>query len=146
MAISNAGELIMKQTKAGVVQIILVSSLCGSTVYAQNAVDLGKMEYESSCASRHGTAAKGDGALQKYLVKAPSDLTTLTKRNGGVFPSQRVWATVDGRTDTEIGPHGAREMPVWGQLYRTDNTPPSEHSTSKRIGALVEYLSRLQER
>lgn len=136
----------MKLTKAGVAQIILVSSLCGSAVHAQNELDLGKMEYESSCASCHGTTAKGDGSLQRYLVKAPSDLTTLAKRNGGIFPSQRVWATIDGRADSDIGPHGAREMPVWGRLYRADNNPPYEQTTSNRIGVLVDYLSRLQER
>jgi mono/diheme cytochrome c family protein len=112
--------------------------------------DLGKAEYESSCGSCHGVSGKGDGGMRTYLLKAPSDLTTLAKRNGGAFPTQLVWEMIDGRTIDDIGPHGSREMPVWGTLYRqralhspaTASAP--EWYVRGKIVALLDYLSRLQ--
>lgn len=114
--------------------------------FAQGGFDLGKREFEASCASCHGSAGKGDGALRQHLVKPPADLTTLLKRNGGVFPTQRVWETIDGRGSAQVGAHGAREMPIWGKVYSAEDTQPYELHVRTRISALVDYLSRLQEK
>jgi mono/diheme cytochrome c family protein len=114
--------------------------------FAQSGFDLGKREYEASCASCHGSAGKGDGALRQHLVKAPADLTTLVKRNGGVFPTQRVWEAIDGRGSTQVGAHGTRDMPIWGNVFRAEDTQPYELHVRTRISALVDYLSRLQEK
>ena len=114
---------------------------------AQTTYDLGKNEFEASCASCHGVSAKGTGAMRPYLVTPPADLTTLVKRNGGVFPTQRVWDMIDGRnTPAGVGPHGAREMPVWGNVYRSEDTQPYELHVRTRISALIDYLSRIQEK
>lgn len=140
----------MKQRKAVLALTCVVASLLGSATQAQGQgrgrVDFGQREYVSSCASCHGESGRGDGVLKLYLVKAPSDLTTLSKRNGGVFPSQRVWDTIDGRTSTDIGPHGAREMPVWGDIYRSEDTHPRDLHARIRISSLLDYLARLQEK
>jgi mono/diheme cytochrome c family protein len=130
-------------TAAGV--SLLVLSLLGSVAQAQGRADFGKREFESSCASCHGASARGDGALNAYLVRPPSNLTTLAKRNGGVFPSQRVWDTIDGRTTVDIGPHGSREMPIWGNVYRTDNPQDAGWMARNRIASLLDYLARIQE-
>ncbi len=45
--------------------------------------DLGKIEYQSKCASCHGSDAKGDGPLADQLKIGPADLTQLAKKNGG---------------------------------------------------------------
>jgi len=58
---------------------------------------------------------KGDGMLRGYLTKSPSDLTTLSKRNGGVFPYQHVTEVIDGAKS--VSTHGSRDMPVWGSDY-----------------------------
>lgn len=119
---------------------------------AQGRVDLGKREFDNSCASCHGPMAKGDGPMVKYLVAQPSDLTTLARRNGGVFPVQRVTDTIDGRGSVEIGAHGSREMPVWGTVYRSQAIQPGEGELSpdwyarNRIAALVDYLARVQQK
>ena len=118
----------------------------GNPGFAQGKVDFGHREYVASCASCHGASGKGDGVMFKYLVKPPSDLTTLVKRNGGVFPSQRVWETIDGRASTDIGPHGSREMPVWGQIYRSEDTQPRDLHARIRITSLIDYLARIQEK
>ena len=118
-------------------------------------VDFGALEYKSSCATCHGLNAKGDGPLRPYLVKAPSDLTTLAKRNGGVFPVQRTTEVIDGRTQTEIAGHGSREMPAWGARYSAEapyyylgGALPGPYETDAfvrtRIAALIDYLNRMQ--
>lgn len=122
-------------------------ALAASSVMAQAKVDLGKREYDGNCASCHGRAGKGDGPLVEMLRRSPTDLTTLTQRNGGVFPLQRVYESIEG---AGVG-HGSRDMPVWGQDYSVkaaeyymDVPYNAEAYVRTRIFALVEYLSRLQ--
>jgi hypothetical protein len=45
-----------------------------------------------------------------------------------------------------IGSHGAREMPVWGQIYRGEDTQPPDLNARNRITALLDYLSKIQEK
>jgi mono/diheme cytochrome c family protein len=52
--------------------------------------EFGKDEYKRSCASCHGVTGKGDGLVAKSLAKAPAELTKLSEKNNGVFPSSRV--------------------------------------------------------
>jgi len=112
--------------------------------------DLGQLEYEGNCASCHGVSGKGEGRLKPYLTKAPSDLTALSKRYGGAFPTQMVWEIIDGRTSSDIGPHGNREMPVWGSTFRAQAlqypgmAAQPEWYVRGRIVALLDYLARIQ--
>ena len=82
----------------------------------------------------------------RYLVKTPSDLTQLSRRNGGVFPTQRVWETIDGRMSADIGPHGSREMPVWGSVFRAEDPLAPEAYTRTRMAFVLDYLARIQEK
>jgi mono/diheme cytochrome c family protein len=114
--------------------------------------DYGAQEYRSSCAACHGLTGKGDGPYSGYLsqsAKSPSDLTTLAKRNGGVFPVQRVYEIIDGRQT--VPAHGARDMPIWGARYLDeagryyfDSPYDAEAFIRNRIVWLVDYLNRLQ--
>lgn len=112
--------------------------------------DLGQLEYEANCASCHGVTGKGEGRMKAFLTKAPTDLTTLSKRYGGAFPNQMVWEIIDGRTSSNIGPHGNREMPVWGAAFRTQAlqypgmSAQPEWYVRGRIVALLDYLARIQ--
>ena len=120
--------------------------------------DIGKIEYQSNCASCHGIGAKGDGPMSTELKKRPSDLTVLAKKNNGVFPLNSVYKIIDGRD--EIASHGSREMPVWGYrfvppkhfdlklgddyIYLPPSSPgPVVHA---RILAVIDYLDRIQEK
>ncbi len=120
--------------------------------FAQPRSDLGRFEYVNSCASCHGSSGKGDGPLARQLTKSPSNLTTLTKRNEGVFPSARVFATIDGRATPEILFHGSRDMPVWGGEFSARAMQPGdapidpERYVRGRLTALVDYLWRIQEK
>jgi mono/diheme cytochrome c family protein len=134
----------MKHASRGVAASVLMLATLSQVSFAQARLDLGKSEYESSCASCHGVSGKGDGAMVGMLTKPPSDLTTLARRNGGVFPVQRVSEMIDGRTSVMIGSHGAREMPVWGHVYRSEDTQPRDLHARNRISSLVDYLARIQ--
>ena len=129
----------------------------GAGASAQD-IDVGKTEYQSSCAACHGVDAKGDGPFSKNLKTAPADLTILAKKNNGVFPVNTVYKIIDGRSS--ISSHGTREMPIWGYQF----TPPQAFSLKTiddylysprastegvvygRIMAVIDYLVRIQEK
>ena len=117
---------------------------------AESAQPGGQRLYETHCASCHGIDGHGAGPMKPYLTTAPSDLTTIARRNGGAFPEQLVWEMIDGRSSTDIGPHGSREMPIWGQQFRNDaqrsGDKAPEWATRNRIVALLGYLQRIQQR
>lgn len=135
---------------------LLTVALCASASAAAQApfspIDMGRREYESNCATCHGMTAQGDGPMRPFLVRPPSDLTTLARRHGGSFPRSAIADLIDGRGMEGPGPHGTRDMPIWGRVYReqsereTRGTPfPAEWSVRGRIQALVDYLGTLQQ-
>lgn len=134
----------MKQSTGSLRGLWVALAVVSSTSFAQTSVDFGRNEYMASCASCHGVSAKGDGAVRMYLTKAPTDLTIMAKRNGGVFPTQYAWEVIDGRASVVIGAHGAREMPVWGYVYRAEDTQPADLHARNRISSLLDYLARIQ--
>jgi mono/diheme cytochrome c family protein len=122
--------------------------------------DVGTSEFQSSCASCHGTDARGKGPVADQLKVPPPDLTMLAKRNNGAFPKDAVYETISG-TKT-IPAHGIREMPVWGERFNPiirlpHYVDPSywkmagpeqdpEVVVRNRILAVVDYLSRVQQK
>lgn len=121
--------------------------LASAAVLAQRPADLGKREYDNNCAACHGIDGKGGGSYVEFLKRAPTNLTVMSKNNGGVFPLSRAYAVIEG---AGVG-HGARDMPVWGQEYNVkaaefymDVPYNPEAYVRGRILALVEYLERLQ--
>ena len=62
----------------------VLAGLSFQYAFAQKpAVDFGKQEFESRCASCHGKDGKGNGWLSYFLNVQTPDLTTLAKKNGG---------------------------------------------------------------
>jgi mono/diheme cytochrome c family protein len=114
--------------------------------------DLGKQEYQSKCAVCHGPSGKGDGGMIDILNRAPSDLTVLAKKNGGVFPVDRLYSVIDGRE--MVKGHGAGNMPVWGNTYSMEGARAGEMFfdapytmemyVRARILSLIDYLNRIQ--
>ena len=132
---------------------LALGALCvAATTAAQPRMDYGRVEYEAHCAICHGTSGRGNGEMRRFLTLPPSDLTTMAKRNGGAFPNQLAWDIIDGRGPTEIGAHGTRTMPLWGQRYRQEALSQAitagepEWYVRNRIVALLDYLARIQER
>ena len=122
-----------------------------ATAWAQTSVGLGRVDFRENCASCHGAMGKGDGPVQSFLVKPPSDLTTIARRNGGKFPEELMWEVIDGRWSGDAGPHGSREMPVWGNEFKAramtqpgDSARTAEWSARNRIVSLLKYLETIQ--
>lgn len=130
---------------------LIALTLFSGVAFAQTTkVDLGKREFDSSCAVCHGNNGKGNGPFVELLRRSPPDLTKLAKSNGGVFPVNRVYETIEG---ANVPSHGSRDMPIWGNDYRVqageyyvDVPYNPEAYVRSRILALVEYINRLQER
>jgi len=141
----------MKRATIGVAFLGAAMAVQGAA-FAQDKVDLGKHEYDSRCAVCHGAKGKGDGPFVGLGSLKAADLTTLAKRNGGVFPFQRVYEIIDGRQ--ALRAHGTREMPIWGTDYRVESGGENyrdlpydpEAYVRTRILALTEYVYRLQEK
>jgi mono/diheme cytochrome c family protein len=110
---------------------------------ASGATDEGAQAFRTYCASCHGSAARGNGPMTDQLRKPPPDLTKFTTRNGGVFPSERLTRIIDGR---DVPAHGDREMPVWGDAFRTSRDGLSADEVKARIAAIVRFLQAIQER
>ena len=136
-------------------QISLITGLVASLCFAGNvmaAEDLGKREYMNKCAVCHGQSGKGDGGAIDILKATPTDLTILSKKNGGVFPFQWVYMVIDGRQ--LVKGHGDRDMPIWGNDFSQEKVKAAEHYfdvpynmemyTRARILSLIDYLNRIQ--
>ena len=113
---------------------------------------LGEAEFMNSCATCHGVDGTGAGPMAGYLSGSIPDLTMLSDQNGGVFPVTNVYTTIDGTNTT--GPHGSREMPIWGQRYsfqgKASANPDFRAEEAEvfarfRILALTEYLASIQQ-
>lgn len=114
--------------------------------------DVGKKEFDNKCAACHGKSGKGDGGMNDLLKVPAADLTVLSRKNGGVFPYDRVAAAIDGRT--VVKGHGDRDMPVWGRDYQGETTVAAEYYIDApydmevyaraRILKLIDYLNRMQ--
>jgi mono/diheme cytochrome c family protein len=127
----------MERMRIGALILAVATVSLPHTAYSQRLE--GKTAYLTLCASCHGTSAKGDGPVAPHLNQKPADLTKLAAANGGVFPSERVYAVIDGRR--AIGVHGTREMPVWGMASRIS---PALYRARTR--AIVDYFASLQEK
>jgi len=90
---------------AAVKWLIIANTIIGFSACASaQDIDVGKTEYQSSCAACHGIDAKGNGPVSKELKKPPTDLTVLAKNNNGVFPYDMVYQVIKGlgRSQTPV--------------------------------------------
>ena len=141
---------------------LMTASLAAAMAVAAQAqdVDVGKSEFQSSCASCHGADGKGNGPLREQLRVPPPDLTVLARNNNGVFPAAALYQTIDG--SKAVPAHGNREMPIWGERFNPIISLPHSVDPSywklagpdqspevvvrKRISAVVDYLGRIQQK
>ncbi len=98
--------------------------------------------FRSYCASCHGTAARGDGPLASAMSRKPADLTEIAKRNGGLFPSELVFRTIDGKRP--VRGHGGADMPVWGDAFARSRDGGDPATVKRMIDSLVDYLESIQ--
>ena len=139
--------------------VIVASAAAGfSAVALAQDLDAGKSEFQSYCATCHGTDGKGNGPLSKQLKVAPADLTMLARKNNGVFPVDAVYETIYGIR--RIIAHGPPDMPIWGDRYYARNTASGSMKPDRyidpssdpdgiartRLLAVVDYLIRIQQK
>ncbi|WP_299359490.1 c-type cytochrome [uncultured Paracoccus sp.] len=109
-------------------------------------ITTGTGDYAQFCASCHGPGGKGDGPLAAGLTPRPTDLTQLSRANGGVYPRLQVMNRIDGYT---MGKSDS-PMPQFGEMLqgRTvmfDAGDGIETPTPWRLVALQKHVETLQE-
>lgn len=128
---------------------LFVALLAVSACLAQGGPEpVARQDFQTFCVSCHGAGGRGDGPLAASLTPAPSDLTTIAARNGGVFPTTRVMSVIDGYTR---GQHAyADPMPEFGTLLTgrsvlyDDGLGGPPVPVPERLRNLAAYIERLQ--
>jgi len=106
----------------------------------------GQRLFEVYCSNCHGADGSGHGPAEPYVTGHPPDLTRISVRNGGAFPAERVFRTIDGQFDSP-GP-GERHMPVWGyDFFSGEGDDETAHQQVLDVEhRLVKYVESIQER
>ena len=89
-----------------------------------------------------GRDGKGGGSAAPALKAAPPDLTTLTQRNHGIFPAERLEAFIKGGERLPTPAHGSSDMPVWGPIFK--GLDARDAVNAARIENLVKYIESIQ--
>ncbi|MGI9414233.1 MAG: hypothetical protein ACR2PM_11225 [Hyphomicrobiales bacterium] len=109
-------------------------------------------DFRAYCAPCHGVEGRGDGPVAVVLKTVPSALTLIGRRYDGTFPTETIYARVEG-LDMPAA-HGSSEMPVWGLLFTNqavgesillDDARTAAEKVRKRIRAIVTYIETIQE-
>lgn len=100
--------------------------------------------FRTHCATCHGSTARGDGVLASSMRRKPADLTGLASRNGGQYPSEMVYRTIDGRQP--VRGHGGPDMPVWGDIFLKSRYGGDEAAVKELVTQLVKFLESIQAR
>ena len=104
----------------------------------------GAETFRTYCATCHGPSARGDGPLAAAMKQKPANLTEIAKRNGGVYPSEMVFKTIDGRNP--VRGHGGPDMPAWAEAFSKSREAGDADRVKSVIQALVDYLESIQTR
>ncbi len=137
---------------AAVSALMLTAGALSSRAVADDTHKEAQKDFQSFCASCHGWGGAGGGPVADVLKVEPPNLRLIANRNGGTFPADKVYSTIEGLEMPRA--HGTKQMPVWGlwfayeaiadSLHTGDKTPPPE-KIDKRIRGLVAYLESIQE-
>jgi mono/diheme cytochrome c family protein len=101
----------------------------------------GQEMFKAYCASCHGLDGKGGGPAAAAMKQHLPDLTQLSKKNGGKFPSDHVSSVITG--DVNSPSHGSAEMPVWGPVFmKVSQSHVSQ--VQQRVHNLTDYIASLQ--
>ena len=106
----------------------------------------GQSSYTENCAACHGVSGVGDGVVATVLKPVVPDLTRLCDANDGIYPTDRIYRVIDGRT--EFAAHGTRLMPIWGMEFWLDEGADerADVRVAESIHQLVVYLKSLAKR
>ena len=102
----------------------------------------GRDVFRTYCATCHGPTGRGDGPLADSMRRKPTNLTEIAKRNGGTYPSDLVFRTVDGREP--VRGHGGPDMPVWGDAFARSAGGGDAEAVRAKIESLVKFIETIQ--
>lgn len=125
------------------IMLIAMLALAAAPAAAQS----GKQDYDAYCADCHGSDGKGNGPSTSAIPMnpPPTDLTGMTKKNGGKFPFDQVVDIIDGRKN--IPSHERVQMPFLGTTLQQPGkefTPQSDAEVRRRIESMASYVESLQ--
>lgn len=121
--------------------MLLLGTIFISLVAAEETPPTGAGTFMEHCAVCHGASGTGDGSYAEMLRVPPTDLTLLSKVNGGKFPQRRVERSTDGRT--MLRAHGTSAMPIWGRQW-TRMDGGEEVDVKARLIVLISFLRSIQ--
>jgi mono/diheme cytochrome c family protein len=98
----------------------------------------GRDIYMDRCSACHGEDGRGQGPAVAALKIASGDLTLLSKKNGGIFPVERVKNIVGEWV--AITAHGSRETPIWGAIFHPKRVS-DQQAASERLKDLVAFCN-----
>src|SRR5690606_33754679 len=90
----EAGWIMGKTTTAAATGLVLAA--VAACVPQTREPVTGRALYDQYCIGCHGPQGLGDGPAAAGLARAPADLSTIARRNGGTFPLVAVMSTIDG--------------------------------------------------
>jgi mono/diheme cytochrome c family protein len=102
----------------------------------------GKELFTNYCAMCHGSDGTGEGAAAKSLTVAPADLTLLSRKHGGKFPSSQVINVLRG--EDGLSAHRDKEMPVWAPAFEADKG--KTEGPNQRTRQLLKFIESLQKK
>ena len=100
----------------------------------------GKELFRQFCAVCHGVDGKGGGPAAAALKRTPTDLTQISRKHEGKFPTLPVKVAITGGDN--IMEHGTRDMPMWGSVL--SETGQQKAMGQMRTQALLDYLEQIQ--
>jgi len=98
--------------------------------------------FRNNCAACHGLEGRGNGSVSKALKRDVPDLTTLSQRNGGVFPASHVRTTIMFGVDDLLPAHGSKTMPIWGPIFHEIEF--DQDLGNVRLENITKYLESIQ--
>ncbi len=133
----------MKPCAPLIVGLALGLALSGAAA-ADEGERTGELEFTKYCSSCHGANATGVGPVAEVLDPKPADLTRIAARREGVFPEVEIQRIIDGRDPVRA--HGAKQMPVWGEIFRGELGPgPAGESAARgKAWLIIRYLKTIQ--
>ena len=101
--------------------------------------------YQVYCSGCHGLDGHGAGSVEPYTTARAPDLTQISARNGGEFPRERVFRTIDGQFDSP--PPNSRHMPIWGYDFFTGegDDETAHQQVLDMEHRIVRYVESLQQ-
>jgi mono/diheme cytochrome c family protein len=132
--------------------VLIATTVAAATLFASDSknvtiqtakasADDGKAMYGNYCAPCHGVDGKGNGPISSSLKRTPTNLTQLSKNNGGVFPEFHVIGVLGH--GTSASGHDQSGMPAWAPtLGKIDQN--NKLDAPLRISNLTKYVETLQ--